>query len=104
MGRDDKINYKGWIIYGLLVVFTVLAMVAVFNYKVDSLGLFHRDKGLLYIARSLFEGKMVAGPINYNEGEFQRVIVENSPSPIDMVVVGSSRGMGVRKRFLRTEK
>jgi hypothetical protein len=104
MGRGDKIKYKGWIIYGLLVVFAVLAMVAAFNYKVDSLGLFHRDKGLLYIARSLFEGKMVAGPISYNEGEFQRVIVENSPGPIDMVVVGSSRGMGVRKRFLRTEK
>jgi hypothetical protein len=104
MGREDKIKYKGWITYGLFVVLTVLAMIAVFNYKVDSLGLFHQDKGLLYIAKSLFEGKMVAGPINYNEGEFQRIIIENSPSPIDMVVVGSSRGMGVRKRFLQTEK
>ena len=104
MGRDDKIKYKRWITHGLLVVLTVLAMVAVFNYKVDSLGLFHKDKGLLYIARSLFEGNMIAGPINYNEGEFQRMIVENSLSPIDMVVVGSSRGMGVRKRFIRTEK
>ena len=104
MGRDDKIKYKGWITYSLLVVLTVLAMVAVFNYKVDSIGIFHTDKGLFFIASSLFEGKMVAGPINYNEGEFQRIIVEHSPSPIDMVVVGSSRGMGVRKRFLRTEK
>ena len=104
MQRNDRLKYKWWITYGLLVVLTVLAMVAVFNYKVDSIGLFHKDKGLLYIARSLFEGKMVAGPINYNEGEFQRIIVENSPSPIDMVVVGSSRGMGVRKRFIRTEK
>jgi hypothetical protein len=104
MGREDKIKYKRWITYGLLVVLTLLAMVAVFNYKVDSLGLFHKDKGLLYIAKSLFAGKMVAGPINYNEGEFQRIIVENTPSPIDMVLVGSSRGMVVRKRFLQTEK
>jgi len=104
MGRDDRIKYKGWITYGLLVVFTVLAMVAVFNYKVDSIGIFHTDKGIFFIASSLFKGKMVAGPINYNEGELQRIIVENSPSPVDMVVVGSSRGMGVRKRFIRTEK
>jgi hypothetical protein len=104
MGRDDRIKYKWWITDGLLVVLTVLAMVAVFNYKVDSIGIFHADKGLFFIASSLFEGKMVAGPINYNEGEFQRIIVENSPIPIDMVVVGSSRGMGVRKRFIRTEK
>lgn len=104
MGGDEKIKYKRWTTYGLLIVLTALAVVAVFNYKVDSLGLFHRDKGLLYIARSLFEGKMIAGPISYNEGEFQRMIVENSLRPIDMVVMGSSRGMGVRKRFLRTEK
>lgn len=104
MGRDDKMKYRRWIIYGLLIVFIVLALIAVFNYKVDSLGIFHTHQGLSFIASSLLEGKMVAGPINYNEGEFQRVIVEHSPRPIDVVVLGSSRGMGVRKRFLQTEK
>lgn len=104
MGRDDRIKYKWWVLWGLLIVFIALAIVAVFNYKVDSLGIFHTHKGLSFVVSSLFAGKMVAGPINYNEGEFQRVIVENTPIPIDVVVVGSSRGMGVRKRFTRTEK
>jgi hypothetical protein len=79
-----------------LALFVGVVAVAVFNYAVDSVGLFHPKRGLMEVAKSLFAGKMVAGAMDYDEREFQRFIIENNPARIDAIAIGSSRTMGLR--------
>ena len=75
-------------------------MVALFNILVDGVGIFSLGAGLKYVASSLLKGKMVAGRMSYDERELQRLVVEQYPPQRDMVVIGSSRTMTLRKRFI----
>jgi hypothetical protein len=58
------------------------------------------NKGIGYAVRSLFDGKMVAGPMSYDERDFQRIVVEMRKTPPDVIAIGSSRSMVLRRRFL----
>jgi hypothetical protein len=59
------------------------------------------NKGLKYAAASLLDEKMVAGPLGgYDERELQRLIVEQYPKRRDMITIGSSRNMLLRRCFL----
>jgi len=104
MERNENIKCRRWILGHFLIASLMLAVVATFNYRVDSLGLFHPDKGLRYAMRNVLEGRMVAGLLPYHDREFQKMIVENSPSPAEIVVLGSSRSMELRGRFIVTQK
>jgi len=63
MERNENIKCRRWILGHFLIASLMLAVVATFNYRVDSLGLFHPDKGLRYAMRNVLEGRMVAGLI-----------------------------------------
>jgi hypothetical protein len=63
---------------------------------------FRLNAGLKYMASNLLAGKMVAGPLGvWDERELQRLIVDQYPAQRDVIVMGSSRVMMVRKRFLK---
>jgi hypothetical protein len=102
MVRGKTIKYKRWFRNFVLCSFVPLFLVALFNCLVDGLGLFRLNKGLKYAAANLLDGKMVAGPLGcYDERELQRLIVEQYPKRRDLIAIGSSRNMLLRKQFIR---
>jgi len=94
-------THKRWLKMFVLCCFTLLFLVALFNCLVDGLGLFRLHKGLKYAVANLLDEKMVAGPLGgYDERELQRMIVEQYPKRRDMIAIGSSRNMLLRRRFI----
>ncbi len=101
MRADYIITHKRWLKGFFLCCFVLLFSVALFNCLVDGSGLFRLKKGLKYAAANLLDGKMVAGPlVGYDERELQRLIVEQYPKRREMITIGSSRNMLLRKRFI----
>ena len=101
MAKDKAIPYKRWFRNFLLCSLVPLFFIALFNCLVDGSGLFRLDRELKYAAANLLDEKMVAGPLGgYDEREFQRLIVENYPKRRDVVLIGSSRSMLSRRRFI----
>jgi len=94
-------THKRWLKLFLLCCFFLLFLVALFNCLVDGSGLFRLNKGLKYAAANLLDGKMVAGPLGgYDERVLQELIIEQYPKKRDMIAIGSSRNMLLRKRFI----
>jgi len=99
--------HKRWLKSFFLCCFVLLFSVALFNRLVDGSGLFRQKRGLEYLeyaAADLLGGKMIAGPlVGYDERELQRLIIEHYPRRREMITVGSSRNMLLRKRFIRED-
>jgi len=97
-------THERWLKMFVLSCVTLLFLVALFNCLVDGVGLFRLNKGLKNAATTLLEGGEVAGPLGgYDERELQRLIVEQYPNRRDMITVGSSRNMLLRKRFIHED-
>jgi hypothetical protein len=94
-------SHKKWLKRFFVIFLLLLLLTAVFNFQVDSAGVFRPNKGLKYTAVNLLKGNMVVGyPGRNDERELQRLIVENYPGRRDIVAIGSSRTMVLRKRFI----
>lgn len=93
--------HQRWLKLFLLCTCILISGVGLFNCFVDGVGLFRLNKGLKYAAANLLNGKMIAGSLGgYDERELQKLIVEHSPREREMITIGSSRNMLVRKRFI----
>ncbi|HVN25522.1 MAG TPA: hypothetical protein VMT71_16255 [Syntrophorhabdales bacterium] len=92
---------KRWLKRFLALFLFLLLLTAFFNFQADSAGVFRSNKGLKGVAMNLINGKMVAGYLGRSdERELERLIVENYPGRRDVIALGSSRSMLLRKRFL----
>ena len=100
MAKKKRAAYSRWLKGFFAIFLGFLCLVAMFNLLVDGVGIFRIDVGLKYVVSSLLNGKMVAGRMSYDERELQRLIVEQYPGRRDMVVIGSSRTMVLRKKFI----
>ena len=100
-------THKRWLKSFSLCCSVLLFSVALFNRLVDGSGLFRQKRGLEYLkyaSATLLDGKMVAGPlVGYDERELQRLIIEQYPKRREMITIGSSRNMLLRKRFIRED-
>jgi len=76
----------------------------IFNYKIDSLGLFGNTNYLLKAAKVLTNGHMIAGLKDNDERLFQELIIKNLKVKNEVVLIGSSRSMEIRKRFFLEDK
>lgn len=90
---------KKWVKIWIFFVATVLIIVGVINYKIDSLGLVTAEGYLDNAAKELANGKIVAGLKNFDERIFRKKIIQNINYKIDWVVIGSSRTMQLRQRM-----
>jgi hypothetical protein len=105
MMTSKKLSHKKWLLSFFFISCVLLILIALFNCFADGVGLFRFAKGLKHVATSLITGKMVAGPLGgYDERALQKLVVENYPSRRDVVTVGSSRNMQLRKRFLHGDQ
>ena len=102
-------NGKKWIQIFIISTLIIISLLALFNYKIDSLKLVNK-KGLInkngFIERSttdLSNNKIIAGLGNYNERYFNRRMFEKFTENKDMLVLGASRSLLVRQRNMKTD-
>ncbi len=97
-------KYIKWLQYSSIAILLTILSISFFNYKVDSLGLFGNSNYLLQAAKTLTSGKMIAGLKNYDERLFQELIIKNLKVKNNVIAIGSSRTMQLRKRFFLENK
>lgn len=88
-----------WLQYSIGFIVSLIAIVSIFNYKVDSLGLFGNPNYLSKAAKTLTSGKMIAGLKDYDERFFQELIIKNLLVKNDVIAIGSSKTMLLRKEY-----
>lgn len=89
-----------WLKYSIGFIVLIIAIVSLFNFKVDSLGLFGNSNYLSKAAKALTSGKMIAGLQNIDDRLFQDLIIKNLEVQNDIIAIGSSTSMMLRKQFL----
>jgi hypothetical protein len=97
-------KYIIWLRYSLVLTILIVSVVSVFNYKIDGLGLFGNSNHLLKAAKALTNGKMIAGLKNNDERLFQELIIKNLQVKNDVIAIGSSKTILLRKRFFLEDK
>jgi hypothetical protein len=97
-------KYIKWIRNSFFIGVGLVIIISIFNYKIDSLGIFNSSNNLVQVARALTNGNMIAGFKNNDERVFQELIIKNLKCKNDVVAIGSSRTMMLRKRFFLNQK
>jgi hypothetical protein len=92
-----------WLRYSLISIFSLILLISLFNYKVDNSGLFGNANYLLQAAKAITNGKTIAGLHNADQRSLQELIIKNLQVKNDVIVIGSSKSMMLRKRFFLTE-
>jgi hypothetical protein len=85
----------------LLLFLPFLLAIAVFNWKVAPASLFvpQYEEDIVSL---LLQGKDVAGPSSYNGRRLQVLFAEAQDKPRDILVLGSSRAMGISSKLLNS--
>ena len=86
-----------WLQYSIGLILLIISLICIFNYKVDSLGVFGHSNYLSKAARALTSGKMIAGLQNIDDRLFQDLIIKNLQVRNDVIAIGSSTTMHLRK-------
>jgi hypothetical protein len=95
----NEISYMKWVAWFGSFTFSLLAATCLFNFAVDDVGVFHVSNDLLFAAKSLTQGQIVAGFRNIDDRRLQQLIIENDKRRIDTIILGSSRSMELRSRM-----
>ena len=86
-----------WLQYSIGLILLIISVICIFNYKVDSSGVFGHSNYLSKAARALTSGKMIAGLQNIDDRLFQDLIIKNLQVRNDVIAIGSSTTMHLRK-------
>lgn len=92
-------EYKKWIIYLVSVAVVLLSLTALFNFFVDSNGIFTQKEFTDKAAIEIVNGHYVAGMENYDERIFEKQLILHDTTKYKSIVLGSSRSMTIRKKF-----
>ena len=88
-----------WLRYTLVSITSLILLITVFNYKVDSAGLFGNSNYVLQAAKALTNGKIIAGLYNTEQRLLHELVIQNLQVKNDVIVIGSSKSMMLRKRY-----
>ena len=94
-------DHREWFFKTILFMFILLLTTGIFNFAIDSVGVFSQNDEIQKVAIALINGKTIAGLENYDERQLQKRIIENSGKKFNIIFLGSSMGMQLRGRFLR---
>lgn len=85
------------------VFLLIIPIVGVFNYYIDSFGIFNKNTYLDKAAKQLASGKIIVGLKNFDERIFRKKTINHLNRDIEWVALGSSRIMQLRKRMFLPE-
>ncbi len=95
---------KLFVINTLLFSLVLISAIAIFNYKFDNFGFFQKNNGILHSAKAIASKNNVAGLENYDEREFQKLVIENFLEYPETIVLGSSRAMMIKSSMIDPSK
>ena len=93
-----------WLQYSIGLILLIISLICIFNYKVDSSGVFGHSNYLSKAARALTSGKMIAGLQNIDDRLFQDLIIKNLQVRNDVIAIGSSTTMHLRKGVVSKDR
>ena len=101
MKNRRRQTHKKWTFGFIGIVLLMLVAVGIFNFSVDSVGVFHLNKDIPFAASNLLKGKLVAGLFGYaDERKLQILLIEGYTGQREAIALGSSRTMLLRKAHL----
>ena len=103
MNKNININIR-WLQYSTGLILLIISIISIFNYKVDSLGVFGHSNYLAQAAKALTSGKMIAGLQNIDDRLFQNLIIKNLQVRNDVIAIGSSTTMQLRKGLVSKDR
>ncbi len=92
-------KYKKWIFSFSLVSILLLTSTSLFNFYIDSNGIFAKKDFTEKAAGEIVSGHYVAGMENYDERIFEEQLILQSKTKYKSIVLGSSRSMTIRKKI-----
>ena len=93
-----------WLQYSIGLILLIISLISSFNYKVDSSGVFGQSNYLSKAAKALTSGKMIAGLQNIDDRLFQDLIIRNLQVRNDVIAIGSSTTMQLRKGVVSKDR
>ena len=93
-----------WIQYSIGLILLITSLISFFNFKVDSSGVFGNSNYLSRAAKALTSGKMIAGLQNIDDRLFQDLIIKNLQVRNEIIAIGSSTTMQLRKGFVAEDR
>ena len=96
--------FRNWIRVFFVSFIISMIIVSLFNFFVDSVGVFGNKSYLSKAAQDLVDGNKIAGLDNYDERVFQQLIIQKNQKKVDTIALGSSRSMMIRKRYVESTK
>jgi len=93
-----------WLQYSIGLILLIISLISIFNYKVDSSGVFGHSNYLSKAAKALTSGKMIAGLKNIDDRLFQELIIKNLQVRNDVIAIGSSTTMQLRKGVVSKDR
>ena len=81
----------------ILYFLPFIILIAAFNYLVDPANIFAGGKSERKMAEYIGNGYNVYHNANYDERITQKFIIEKNKDHPEIIVIGSSRSMGIRK-------
>lgn len=96
-------KHKIWISSFVLSFILISASIGFFNYKVDSLAILGNTT-LDKVAKELSKGRIIAGLSNIDERLFRKKSIEYLEREIDIIAIGSSRTMQLRKNMITNDE
>lgn len=95
-------RYKKWLKYTVINVIVGFSIVVIFNYKIDSAGIFTTDSCLYEAAGFMAKGSIVAGLGDeaFDGRRFQIFFIKQIEEDVKTIVLGSSRTKELRARYL----
>jgi len=96
--------FENWIKGFFLLLIILITSISIFNFFIDSAGIFGNKSYLSKSATDLVSGKMIAGLTDYDERLFHSLIIKKDKQKVDTIILGSSRAMVTRKKFVVNKK
>ena len=93
-------KHREWLQVSIGLFLLLIILISVFNFKVDSLGIYGNKNYLSKAAKTLTDGKIIAGLKNIDDRLFQELIIKNLQDLNDVIAIGSSTSMQLRREFL----
>jgi len=99
-------KYKKFLITVNISILFYLGLIALFNYKVDSAGIFHSTNVMQQAAKEIINGKIVAGLGDeaFDDRAFQISLIKLLKHRVTIIATGSSRTKELRKNYLQNGK
>lgn len=89
------INDKKYVFCCVGISLTIILSVALFNWWRDPVGIFGNDTTYEEMSKANCEGKSLVMSGNFNERLFVKNVIRNGTNDYDVIVLGSSRAMGI---------